>query len=49
MNYAEQQRDPTKHMVGLGVVIVFHIILGWALLNGLARKVVEVVMGPIET
>ncbi|HEY6512312.1 MAG TPA: energy transducer TonB [Burkholderiaceae bacterium] len=49
MNYAEQQRNPTKHMVGIGVVIVMHIILGWALLNGLARKVVEVVKGPIET
>ena len=49
MNYAEQQRNPTKHMVGFGVVIVMHIILGWALLNGLARKVVEVVKGPIET
>src|SRR5215510_9418605 len=36
-------------MVGFGVVIVMHIILGWALLNGLARKVVEVVKGPIET
>jgi protein TonB len=49
VNYAEQQRNPTKHMVGVGVVIVMHIILGWALLNGLARKVVEVVKGPIET
>lgn len=49
MNYAEQQRNPSKHMVGLGIVIVMHIILGWALLNGLARKVVEVVKGPIET
>jgi protein TonB len=26
-----------------------HIILGWALLNGLARKVVEVIKAPIET
>jgi protein TonB len=49
VNYAEQQRNPTKHMVGISVVIVMHIILGWALLNGLARKVVEVVKGPIET
>jgi protein TonB len=49
VNYAEQQRNPTKHVVGLGVVIVLHIILGWALLNGLARRVVEVVKGPIET
>ena len=49
MNYAEQQRNPTRHVVGLGVVVVLHIILGWALLNGLARRVVEVVKGPIET
>jgi len=49
VNYAEQQRNPTKHMVGIGVVVVMHIILGWALLNGLARRVVEVVKGPIET
>jgi len=49
VNYAEQQRTPTKHLVGLGVVVVMHIILGWALLNGLASRVVEVVKRPIET
>lgn len=49
MNYAEQQRQPTKHLVSFGVVIVLHIALGWALVNGLARKVVEVIKGPIET
>ena len=49
MNYAEQQRDPAKHAVGIGVVIVLHIVLGWALINGLARTVIEVIKGPIET
>jgi protein TonB len=49
MNYAEQQRNPAKHAIGLGVVIVMHIVLGWALLNGLARKVIEVIKAPIET
>ncbi len=49
MNYAEQQRDPAKHAVGIGVVIVMHLILGWALLNGLARTVIDVIKGPIET
>lgn len=49
MNYAEQQRRPTKHLVGLAVVVALHIALGWALVNGLARKVVEVIKGPIET
>ena len=49
MDYAQQQRNPTKHLVGLGVVVVFHIVLVWALVNGLARKVIEVVKGPLET
>ena len=49
MNYAEQQRDPGKHAVGIGIVIVLHILLGWALINGLARTMIEVIKGPIET
>ena len=49
LNYAEQQRNPGKHVVGIGIVIVLHILLGWALLNGLARTVIEVIKGPIET
>ena len=49
MNYAEQQRNPKKHAVGIGIVIVLHIVLGYALLHGLARSVIEVIKGPIET
>jgi periplasmic protein TonB len=49
LNYAEQQRNPGKHAVGIGIVIVMHILLGWALVNGLARTVIEVIKGPIET
>jgi periplasmic protein TonB len=49
VDYAEAQRNPGKHPVGLGVVIVLHILLGYALVSGLARKVVEVVKAPIET
>jgi protein TonB len=49
LNYAEQQRDPAKHAIGIGVVIVMHVILGWALLNGLARTVIDVIKGPIDT
>jgi protein TonB len=49
LNYAEQQRNPGKHAVGIGIVVVMHILLGWALINGLARTVIEVIKGPIET
>lgn len=49
VDFAQQQRNPGKHMVGLSVVIGFHVLLGWALVSGLARKVVEVINPPIET
>ncbi len=49
MDYAQQQRNPGRHLTGLMVVVVLHVVLGWALLNGLARKIVEVVKAPIET
>jgi periplasmic protein TonB len=36
-------------MVGISFVILFHVIIVWALVSGLARKVVDVVRAPIET
>ncbi len=48
MDFSRTQRDPTRKFVGIGAVIVFHIIIIYALVTGLARKVVEVVKGPIE-
>jgi protein TonB len=36
-------------MTGLTVVVVFHVFLIYALVTGLARKVVEVVIPPLET
>ena len=48
MDFSQTQRDPTRKMVGIGAVVVFHIIIVYALISGLARKVVEVVKGPIE-
>lgn len=48
MDFSRTQRDPTRKFVGIGAVVVFHIIIVYALVTGLARKVVEVVKGPIE-
>lgn len=48
MNFAQQQRDPRKHLFGLTTVIVFHIALVYALANGLARKVVDVIKDPLS-
>ncbi len=49
MDYAQDQRNPTKHMVGIAVVILLHIALVYALLNGLATKVVSIIKKPLET
>jgi len=49
VDFAEQQRKPGKHLVAFSVVVVLHVLLGWAFVSGLARKVVEVVKAPIET
>lgn len=49
MDYAQQQRNPGKHVVGLSVVVALHVLLGGVLVYGLSRKVIEVVKAPIET
>jgi protein TonB len=48
MDFAQHQRNPARHLVGIGGVVLLHVIIVWALITGLARKVVEVVKGPID-
>jgi periplasmic protein TonB len=49
VNYAERERNPVKHLPSIAMVVVLHIVIGYALINGLARRVVEVLKQPIET
>jgi protein TonB len=49
VDYAEQQRSPAKHLPSVMFVIVMHIAVGYALVTGLARKVVDVIKAPLET
>jgi protein TonB len=49
VDYAQTQRNPGKHVVGFSVVLVLHLLLGWALINGLAQRLVEVIKAPLET
>ena len=44
-----QRRDPTRRVVGLVGVVLFHVLLVWGLVSGLARKAVELLPAPIET
>ena len=47
MDFARQQRDPTRHLIGITFVIVLHALILWAMVSGLARKAVEVIKKPI--
>ncbi|MBM3387163.1 MAG: energy transducer TonB, partial [Betaproteobacteria bacterium] len=47
-DYASRQRKPGKHLVGIGLVVVLHILIFWAVNSGLARAFVKKIKGPVE-
>ena len=49
MDYSQSQSNAGRKSTGLIIVIAFHVLLGWAMVSGLARKVVDVIKAPIET
>ena len=49
MNFSQRQADPRRHLVGITLVILFHVAVVYALVTGLATKVVDVVRAPVET
>ena len=48
MSYADP-RNPGRRLTSLVAVGIFHVLLIYALMHGLARKIVEVVRPPLET
>lgn len=48
MDFARQQRDPKKHLLGISVVLLLHLLVIYALVTGLARKAVEVIKKPFD-
>jgi periplasmic protein TonB len=47
MDFAQQQRNPTRHLVGMAFVILLHLFVIYALVTGLARNAVEVIKKPL--
>jgi protein TonB len=47
MDFARQQRDPTRHAIGITVVVLMHALLIYLLVTGLGRTVVEVIKKPL--
>jgi protein TonB len=49
MNYAEQGRNPTRHIVGIGIVVILHVFLIIGLINGLGSTIIDKLKAPVET
>ncbi len=47
MDYARQQRDPTRHVIGIGFVVLVHALVIWLLLSGLGNAVIQVIKKPL--
>lgn len=48
MNFEINEKRAPGKLVGIGAVVLFHLLLGYALLSGLAQQVVEVVRKPVQ-
>jgi protein TonB len=49
MDFMLEQERPTRKLVGFSIVVLMHIAIVYALVTGLARKVVEVIQEPVIT
>jgi protein TonB len=47
MDFARQQRDPARHLIGITFVVLVHALVIYALVTGLARKAIEVIKKPL--
>jgi len=48
MDFARQQRDPKRHVIGISVVILLHVLVIYGLMTGLARRAIEVIKKPVS-
>ena len=48
LSYAQRQRNPRRHALGIVGVLGLHALLIWALLSGLARDVVQVTQTTVQ-
>jgi periplasmic protein TonB len=48
MDFEYRPHDPGRRFAGIAVVVALHLLIGYALVSGLARKAVEVIKKPLE-
>jgi protein TonB len=48
MNFAKEQADPRRHLLGISTVLLLHVVGIYALTNGMGRKLVDVIKKPLD-
>lgn len=48
MNHRHQPNDPSRRFKGLAIVIALHLLMGYALVSGMARKGLNLITKPLE-
>jgi periplasmic protein TonB len=46
--YGARKQGSVRRYAGIAIVLLLHVVFIWALLNGLASKVVQVIQKPVE-
>ena len=47
MDFARQQRDPTRHLLGITAVVLVHALVVYALMTGLGMKAIQIIKKPL--
>jgi protein TonB len=48
LNFQYQPRDPSRRIKGMAIVVVLHVIIAYALINGTAQKAFNLVKKPLQ-
>jgi protein TonB len=49
MDFSQNEVSPVRRYGGLSIVVLLHALVAYALITGLARKIVDVIKQPVET
>jgi protein TonB len=49
MDFSQNQQNPAKRLTGIGVAVVLHVIVGYVVVSGMGKQLIEKIKHPIET
>ena len=49
MDFSNKEKDSTSRVIGLTAIIALHAFVGYAVVSGLGKKMIDVIKKPVET